>query len=201
MPDTIDKDRFVKGYETRPPWDIDGPQPTFARLNLSGTLLDAGCGSGEIALHFAAQGVAVTGIDFAEPAIAQARRKAQERGLTARFLVEDALALATWTERFDNAVDSGLMHVFSDADRARYLAGVAHVLEAGGRLYLQCFSDRTPGDQGPRRVTRAELDAAFANGWTLESVEACRFEVREEARIAFFGGELPHAWFVVARRT
>lgn len=200
MPDTIAKDRFVKGYETRPPWDIDGPQPAFAKLTLAGTLLDAGCGSGEIALHFAKAGLTVTGFDFAEPAIAQAERKARDRGLTARFLVKDALTLGSWDERFDNALDSGLMHVFSDADRITYLAGIAHVLKPGGRFHLQCFSDRTPGDQGPRRITRAELDAAFASGWTLESVEPCRFEVREEARIAFFGGELPHAWFVVARR-
>lgn len=200
MPDTIEKERFAQGYQTRPPWDIDGPQPAFAALSLSGTLLDAGCGSGEIALHFASRGVAVTGIDFVEAPIAQALAKAKHRGLRARFLVKDALTLSAWDERFDNVVDSGLMHVFSDEDRARYLAGVHHVLRPGGRFHLQCFSDATPGEAGPRRVRKAELEDAFARDWALESVTPVLFEIRDDARIALFAGEKPRAWFAVARR-
>ena len=79
------------------PWDIGRPQPAFVRLadggRLTGRLLDAGCGTGENALLAASRGADVTGIDVAPTAIARARAKASERGLTARFEVADALGL------------------------------------------------------------------------------------------------------------
>lgn len=203
MSDTIDRATFDKIYAERPPWDIDGPQAPFTTLTLSGTLLDSGCGSGENGLYFAARGVTVTGVDFLEAPIAQAREKARARGLeaSATFLTRDALTLGDWDRRFDNAIDSGLMHVFSDADRATYLAGVAHVLVPGGRLHVLCFSDQTPGTEGPRRIKRAELDAAFARGWVLESATPARFVVRDEFKATRFGGQDPHGWFVIARRS
>jgi cyclopropane fatty-acyl-phospholipid synthase-like methyltransferase len=199
MPDTIPHSTFAGVYSQRPPWDIDGPQAPFAALALTGRLLDAGCGSGENALHFAARGLDVTGIDFVEPAIALARAKAAERTLKATFLVRDALTLAAWDERFDHAIDSGLFHVFSDADRATYVRGLETVVKSGGTLHLLCFSDATPGTEGPRRVTRRELEASFAR-WTIEAIEPRRFEVRPEWQKQLFGEETPHAWFLRAVR-
>jgi cyclopropane fatty-acyl-phospholipid synthase-like methyltransferase len=63
-----------------------------------------------------------------------ARRKAEERGLDAEFLQMDALMLTDLDRRFDGVIDSGLFHVFSDEDRACYVAGLAHVAKPGGRL-------------------------------------------------------------------
>jgi hypothetical protein len=42
---------------------------------------------------------------------------------------------------------------------------------------MLCFSDAEPGDWGPRRVTRAEIDDAFRDGWTVESVEPAELSV------------------------
>ena len=64
----------------------------------------------------------------------------------------DALTLSKLDPQFDGVIDSGLFHVFSDEERARYVAGLAHVTKLGGRLFLLCFSDEEPGTQGPRRV-------------------------------------------------
>jgi 2-polyprenyl-3-methyl-5-hydroxy-6-metoxy-1,4-benzoquinol methylase len=86
---------------------------------ITGPILDAGCGTGENALCFAGRGQQVTGIDFLEEPITRARRKATERGLSATFLVQDAVALKDWSEQFQNVIDSGLFHVFSDEDRMR----------------------------------------------------------------------------------
>jgi len=40
-----------------------------------------------------------------------------------------------------------------------------------------CFSDRQPGDWGPRRVTEGELVAAFGSEWRIDSLVPDRFEV------------------------
>ena len=64
------------------PWDIGYPQPAIARLvsegGFSGTVLDAGCGTGENALLVASLSLSVLGIDVAETALASAREKARE---------------------------------------------------------------------------------------------------------------------------
>ncbi len=78
---------------------------------------------------------------------------------------------------FDTIIDSGVFHVFDDEDRARYVTSLAAVLRPGGHCYLACFSDRQPGEWGPRRVTQAELRAAFSDGWSVLSIEADTFEI------------------------
>jgi cyclopropane fatty-acyl-phospholipid synthase-like methyltransferase len=93
------------------------------------------------------------------------------------FVVKDALTLKDWSERFDKVIDSGLFRVFSDDDRRRYVEGLATVLKPGSRLFLLCFSDGEPGTQGPRRVSKKELNDAFAEGWSIESIEPSRYEV------------------------
>ena len=112
----------------------------------------------------------------------------------------DALHLKDLPEVFDSVIDSGLFHVFSDEDRRRYVEGLASVLKPGGRLYLLCFSDEQPGTQGPRRISRREIEEAFAKGWEIESIEPCRLEVRPDLKEISFGEGGPKAWFVMARR-
>lgn len=197
-----DRSTFESAYAGQAPWDIGRPQRVFVDVagRVSGSVLDAGCGTGDTALFFAGRGCQVTGIDFIEEPIRRAQRKAAERGVPVTFLVKDALKLKDWSERFDNVIDSGLFHVFSDEDRRHYVEGLATVLKPGGRLFLACFSDEEPGTQGPRRVSRQELPDAFAGGWVIESIEPARFEVRPDLKDLQFSEGGPKAWFVVARR-
>ena len=199
---TVTRETFRNIYSGQAPWEIGKAQPAVRKVGESavGSFLDAGCGTGENALFIASRGNAVTGFDFLEQAITQARQKARDRGLSAKFLVQDALKLGDWTERFDNVIDCGLFHVFSDEDRPRYLHGLRTVLKPEGHLFLLCFSDETPGTQGPRRISQNDLRAAFAQGWRIESIEPTRFEVRLEAKQTLFSGEDPRAWLMVARR-
>jgi SAM-dependent methyltransferase len=199
---SVDRATFEGLYAGPAPWDIGKPQPTLVAVagRVAGPVLDAGCGTGEHALYLAARGLRVVGLDFVEEAIRRARRKATERGLAVEFLVKDALALGNWGERFASAIDCGLFHVFSDEDRRRYVRGLAHVVEPGGRLFLMCFSDQEPGTEGPRRVSRQELYDAFADGWQVESVEPARVEVNPEFTEIKFSEGGPKAWFAVVRR-
>ena len=197
-----DRTTFESAYAGKAPWDIGRPQRAFVEVadRVTGAVLDAGCGTGENALFFAGRGHPVLGIDFLEGPVQEARRKALERGLQAEFLRMDALALSTLDRRFDGVIDSGLFHVFSDDDRVRYVAGLAHVTRPGGRLFLLCFSDEEPGTQGPRRVSERELRESFADGWAVEEIRAARFEVRPDLEDISFSEGGPKAWFSVIRR-
>jgi SAM-dependent methyltransferase len=184
---------------TPPPWDIGRPQPAFVRLADSGLLcgrvLDVGCGTGEHALLAAARGADAVGVDMSPRAIEHARAKAAERGLTARFEVADALNLGQLAMTFDTAVDSGLFHVFDDEARIRYVTSLAAVLKSGGRCYLMCFSDRQPGDWGPRRIRQDEIVAAFAGGWAITGIVADTFAINP-----VFGASTANAWLATIRR-
>jgi hypothetical protein len=64
----------------------------------------------------------------------------------------------------------------------------------GGRIHLLCFSDLQPGTQGPRRVSEADLRAAFS-GWHVDA-ERSRLEVirgAAEAWLATITRPLPEA--------
>ena len=197
-----DRSSFENLYAGQPRWEIGRPQKALLAVadRITGAVLDAGCGTGENALYFASRGQTVTGIDFLAEPITIAKRKAAERGLMATFLVMDALTLKELPEVFDSAIDSGLFHVFGDEDRRRYVDGLASVLKPGGRLFLLCFSDQEPGTQGPRRVSRREIEDAFSRDWVVESIEPSRYEVRPDPNDASFADGGPRAWFVVARR-
>jgi cyclopropane fatty-acyl-phospholipid synthase-like methyltransferase len=198
----LDKNEFQTFYAGNAPWDIGKPQQAFIDVadQISGSVLDAGCGTGDTALFLAGRGCNVRGIDFIEEPIRRAKRKASELGVPATFLVKDALTLKDWTERFDNVVDSGLFHVLSDEDRLHYVEGLATVLKPGGRLFLMCFSDEEPGPQGPRRISKQELHDAFAQGWSIESILPSRVEVRPDFKDFTFSEGGPKTWFAVVRR-
>jgi SAM-dependent methyltransferase len=187
----------------RTPWDIGRPQPAIVRLAGAGELiepvLDVGCGSGEHALLAATNGLETTGIDISRVVVERARAKARGRGLSAEFLVGDVLALGE-VDRLDppfrTVLDVGCFHTFPNADRPLYASSVASVVEGGGVLHLLCFSEQTPGTDGPRRVTEAEIRATFSRDWRVDRVEPETFAVSN-----LWSGPQPSAWLArIVRR-
>jgi SAM-dependent methyltransferase len=165
------------------PWDVGGPQPAIARLaakgGFAGPVLDVGCGTGENALHAAALGLPVLGVDVAETALALAREKAAERGIQVEFALADALHLEQLGRQFATVVDCGLFHTFDADERPDYVASLAAATQRGGTVYVLCFSDEGP-DTGPHPVSRADLDAAFNSdgAWRVISIEPDRVQTR-----------------------
>ncbi len=180
-----------------PPWDIGRAQPAIVRLAdeglIAGDVIDVGCGTGENALYLASRGLTVLGVDAAPTAIAQAQEKARLRGSSATFQVADALALERLGHTFDTAIDCGLFHTLSDPDRIRFERSLHRALRSGGRYVLLGFNEHQPGQLGPRRVTKAEIRATFATGWTVDSIVAERFA-------ASLPGDGAHAWLALLTR-
>jgi ubiquinone/menaquinone biosynthesis C-methylase UbiE len=181
------------------PWDIGRPQWAFRRLAVAGVIsgpaLDSGCGTGEHALLLASLGIEAVGVDVSPTAIQKARSKARDRELAATFLVGNVLDLGAVGRSFRSVIDSGMFHTLADDERQRYVTELARCIEPGGRVFMMCFSELTPGTEGPRRVTQAEIHGAFSEGWAIERIIPERFEVRPQ-----FMQNAPHAWLATIAR-
>jgi cyclopropane fatty-acyl-phospholipid synthase-like methyltransferase len=184
-------DFFDSAYRGTPPWDIGRPQKEFTELvrhgEITGSVLDIGCGSGDNALFFAQEGFDVWGIDSSPLAIEKAQEKGAQRGLTVHFLVLNALELTRLNRTFDTATDTGLFHTLSDEDRPLFAKSLAAVLSPQGTYFMLCFSDREPGGYGPRRITEREIRETFSDGWLIKYIRPATFESNTRA-------EGPHAW-------
>ena len=91
-----DYDRFSRYMES-------GAREFYERLQVApgSRLLDVGCGSGQLALIAAKDGLEVTGVDIASNWVERARARAQAEGLHARFEEADAEALPFEEASFD----------------------------------------------------------------------------------------------------
>lgn len=170
------------------PWDTGQPQPAILRLAgegaFAGAVLDAGCGTGENALHVASLGLHVLGVDVAATALSIAREKAAGRGIDVEFVVGDALHLHRLGRVLETVLDCGLFHTFDRDERGDYVASLASLTGRGGHLYVLCFSDVGPGTSGPHPIGREELRAAFtrSGGWSVASVSPDRLRTRFDAQ-------------------
>ncbi len=180
MPDAPGRDFEASYRDGSAPWDVGAPQPDIVRLaeegEIVGDVLDVGCGTGENALHLAALGRRVMGIDAAPRAIARAREKAAARGLAVPFLVADALDLAKLRRRVGTGVACGLFHTFDREQRRAYAHSLCEVLSPGGTLHVLCFSDEEPPGPGPHRISQSDLGDAFRGLFALTRIRPGRFE-------------------------
>ena len=180
------------------PWDIGRPQPAVVRLaaegGFAGAVLDAGCGTGENALHVASLGLSVLGVDVAETALAMARQKAHDRGIEVEFAAVDAFQLECLGRTFETVMDCGLFHTFDGDERPRYVASLASVTGPDGTVHVLCFSDEGP-DTGPHPVSREALSAAFSrtNGWNVVAIRPDRVQTR-------FHDDGAPAWLATIKR-
>ena len=176
--------RFTERYlEGTTPWDtgisppelleaISGPQALPA-----GRALDIGCGTGTNSLTLARRGWQVLGIDFAEPAIAEANIKAANEydeitrmGGSVRFLYADVTCLEAPSIAYTLVFDLGCLNGIPYMLRSSYARIVAEQA-APGALFLLYTHLPNPDRKGPLGCSPEEIDQLFGRAFAVERRE------------------------------
>lgn len=104
-----------------------------------GRLLDLGCGTGRLCVHFARKGYDCVGVDLSEPMLDQARANAAAAGIACDFRAGNLVDLADLPAAgFDYAacLFSTLGMVRGAENRAAVVANASRLLKPGGRFVL-----------------------------------------------------------------
>jgi SAM-dependent methyltransferase len=120
--------------------DVHG-EATFVRAYAPTTVLDAGCGTGRVAIELAGHDIDVIGVDVDTSMLATARRRAPDLAW-----VESDLAALDLGRTFDIVLLAGNVPLFTPAGtHAALAAGVARHVSEGGRLIAGFSLDRGYG--------------------------------------------------------
>lgn len=173
-------------------------------------VLDVGCGTGTWALHLAASGAEVTGVDVSTEMIRMARRKAEQAGQTQQpgrkvaFLTGDAAHLPFPTATFD-LVTALLVLEFS-ADPESVLSEMVRVLRPGGIALVATLNRRSIWTVlrrlgrlrriGGARRRSVYDDAVFLSAGELDAMLVAAGLTPMDRRVAVFFPPIAAAWAV-----
>jgi ubiquinone/menaquinone biosynthesis C-methylase UbiE len=108
----------------------------WEQVPVRGKVLDAGCGSGGIALSFAEECELAVGLDLKNKFAEAGRKLASERGIgNAAFVQGDGTALPFESGIFDLVLSHSVLEHVASAES--YLSECHRVLRPGGTLFLQ----------------------------------------------------------------
>jgi SAM-dependent methyltransferase len=157
------------------PWynenlDFDLEEELDRRKITSGKFLDLGTGPATQAMLLAKRGFNVTGSDVSEAAIKRAKTVyANEKD--ANFVVDNILNSKLKENEFDYIFDRGCFHILSPADRQICISKIKGILKDKGILFLKCFSDKEPRQEGPYKFSQGEIRELFSKYFIIDSIK------------------------------
>ncbi len=102
-------------------------------VSKNSSILELGCGAGDITIALAENNYSVTGVDISETAISWAKEKAEKAGMNINFMIGNVLDLSCFSDnQFDIVLDSHCLHCIIGDDRKMFLKEAKRVLKKGG---------------------------------------------------------------------
>lgn len=147
---------FSIWYYFRPPWDTGVSPPelmNFIKTHPPGRALDLGCGTGTNAVTLAQHGWAVTGIDFAAPAVLKGRRKAIQAGVEIDLKVGDVTRVEPIDKPYDLILDIGCFHSLSEIQKMAYIENLERLMAPTGIYLLYAMVKVDPKSDEPGIVS------------------------------------------------
>jgi cyclopropane fatty-acyl-phospholipid synthase-like methyltransferase len=166
------------------PWDLPLPPPEILALAEElppGRALDLGCGVGRTAIHLAASGWSVDGVDFVPEAIQMAKERVALAGVgeQVRLFHASVTAMPFLEGPYDLAVDIGCMHALEGEELRAYAREVARLVGPGGRYVLFAHLRERADDAVPVSIPRPILLGLFADTFQIEQLVEGSTEVAE----------------------
>ena len=142
-------------------------------------ILDAGAGTGNVAVELLARGARVTGIDFCQPALDRCRQKAPQ----AEFRFGDLTRpLEFRQDFFDKIACCCVLHVLNRADQEFAVRELSRIVKPGGTLVVTVFASGF----NPLRVYFETLRLRRQSGSLLDTLAfGLRYSL-DTARILYY---------------
>ncbi|MBI3696281.1 MAG: class I SAM-dependent methyltransferase [Acidobacteria bacterium] len=140
--------KSVEFFETQFQRQIRGqdyalnPFETLALDYLTGTVLDLGCGLGNLSLEAGRRGHRVVAVDASPTAIARINAQAQQEGLPVQAIQAD---VESWTidQSYDTVVAIGLLMFFRRERALELLRAIQEHVHPGGRAIVNVLTEGT----------------------------------------------------------
>lgn len=126
-----------KNYENRMQgWD-QALEKIELYLSNTHSILEMGCGAGDVSLKLVQKGYRVTGIDFSETAIKWAKEKSQGLESQVQFYQDSATNTdILMSQKFDLIIDGNCLHCLFDDDRDNFYKNINRLLKREGYLFI-----------------------------------------------------------------
>lgn len=141
------------------------------RMENCRAILDVGCGSGDLIVAAAEQGITGTGIDFAPAMIEECERLATEKGVAEKttFAVRSFQEYESKNSNFDVIAANGLIEYVSIEETAEFFDWCRETLPEFGRLAFS-IRNRLFNTYSLNAFTERELQCGMAEALLRESI-------------------------------
>ena len=133
------------------------------------SILDLGCGTGELAYEIAKKGTEVIGIDIDYYQIEKAKKHKLHDSLNVNFQEMNATQLS-FTEKFDAVVSHRLIHWVDEEQQKDLLDNVWQALKPGGRFVASLFGAGT-GDEIINIIKNTDIKKQHYLRWYLPEID------------------------------